>query len=89
MQAMDQGAIEWMRAVDHDQGAIEWMRAMGGTSDVSGSNSWSDGRCKRWIREYLKELWVVQAMDQGAIEGAMDDASNGSGSNRLNDEWCK
>ena len=55
MRAMDQGAIEWMRAVDHDQGAIEWMRAMGGTSDVSGSNSWSDGRCKRRIREYLKE----------------------------------
>jgi len=34
MRAMDQGAIEWMRAVDHDQGVIEWMRAMGGTSDV-------------------------------------------------------
>ena len=74
-----------LRAID--RGAIEG--AMGGTSDVSGSNSWSDGRCKRWIREYLKELWVVQAMDQGAIKGAMDDASDGSGSNGSNDVWCK
>jgi hypothetical protein len=32
-----------------DQGAIEG--AMGGASDESGSNSWSNGRCERWIRE--------------------------------------
>jgi hypothetical protein len=62
-----------LRAID--RGAIEG--TMGGTSYGSGSNSWSDGRCKQWIREYLKELWVVQAMYQRAIEGAMDDASDG------------
>jgi len=29
----------------------------------------------------------VRAVDQGAIEGAMDD--DGSGSNRRSDGWCK
>ena len=28
-------------------------------------------------------------MYQGAIVGAMDDASDGLGSNRLSDGWCK
>ena len=69
-----------------DQGAIEG--AMDDASDVSGSNRRSDGRCERWIREYLKELWVVQAMYQRAIEGAMDDASDGSGSYRI-DASCR
>ena len=34
------------------------------------------------------ERWVVQAMDQGVIEGAMDDASDGSESNRM-DASCR
>jgi hypothetical protein len=33
--------------------------------------------------------WLVQLMDQGAIEGAMSGASNGSGSTRRSDGWCK
>ncbi len=49
-----------VKAMDH--GAIEG--ATGCASDGSGSNGW----CKRWIKEQLKELWVVQAMDQGAKE---------------------
>jgi len=50
-----------------------------------------------------KELWMVQAVDQGAIEAAMGAASDGSGSNgrcdicasdapessRRSDGWCK
>jgi hypothetical protein len=28
-----------------------------------------------------KERWMLRAKDQGAIEGAMDDASDGLGSN--------
>jgi len=36
-----------------------------------------------------KELWMVQAVDQGAIEAAMGAASDGSESNRLSDGCCK
>ncbi len=32
-----------------------------------------------------KELWMVQAVDQGAIEAAMGAASDGSGSNGRSD----
>ena len=39
--------------------------------------------------EAIEERWMVQAMDQGAIEEAMDGASDGSGSNRRSDGWCK
>ena len=28
--------------------------------------------CKRCIIERLKERWIVQAIDQGALEGEMD-----------------
>ena len=55
------------------------------------------------VREHFKERWLVRAMDQGAIEGAMDGASGGSGrvvgamdvasdgsqSNMKSDGWCK
>jgi hypothetical protein len=33
----------------------------------------------------LMERGMVQAIDQGALEGASDGTSNGSGSDR----WCK
>ena len=33
--------------------------------------------------------WMMLAMDQGAIEGALGDASNKSGSNRRSDGWFK
>jgi hypothetical protein len=36
-----------------------------------------------------KERWVVQAMDQGAIGGAMDGARDVSGIYRKIDAWCK
>jgi hypothetical protein len=39
----------------------------------------------RWI----SEQWVVQAMDHGTIEGAMDGASDGSGSIRRSDGFFK
>jgi hypothetical protein len=32
---------------------------------------------------------MAQAMDQRAIEGAMDGARDGSGSNRRSDGWIK
>ena len=32
-------------------------------------------------QEHLKMRWMLQAIDEGEIEGAMDGASNGSGSN--------
>ena len=51
---------------------------MYGISDGSGSNRRSAGWQKRWISEQLKALWMIQAMDQGAIEGAMDSASDES-----------
>ena len=28
--------------------------------------------CKRCIIDRLKDRWIVQAMDQGAVEGEMD-----------------
>jgi len=31
----------------------------------------------------------MRALDQGAIEGAINGASVGSGSYRKSDEWCK
>ena len=44
-----------------------------GASDRSESTPRSDGsESKRWIREKSKERWMVQAMDQGAIEGVID-----------------
>jgi hypothetical protein len=51
-----------------DQEAI--FGAMGGASNGSGSNKRSDGWFNRCIRELLMERWMVQAMDQEAIEGA-------------------
>jgi hypothetical protein len=45
-----------------DQGAIEG--AIVDTSDGSWRNPWSDGWYTRWIREQVKERWMVQAMDQ-------------------------
>jgi len=32
---------------------------------------------------------MVQAIDQRAIDGAMDDESDGSGSNGRSNGWCK
>jgi hypothetical protein len=38
-------------------------------------------------QELFRERWMV--MDQRAIEGAMDGARDGSGSNRRSDGWIK
>ena len=69
-----------------DLGALE------GESDGARNGSWSnrrsDGWFKRWIREQLKERWVVQAMDQGAIEGEMDGSSDESERNRCK-QWIR
>ena len=35
-----------------------------------------------------KERWMLRAIDRGAIKGAMDDASDVSGSNRM-DASCR
>ncbi len=37
--------------------------------------------CKRCIIEQSKDRWIVQAIDQGALEGAIDATSDGSGNN--------
>ena len=60
--------------------------AMDDANDGSKSNKRSDGWCERWFSQ--KERWMMQAMDQKAIERATDDASDGSKSNRMSDEWC-
>ena len=62
---------------------------MDGAIDGAGIYRRSDGLCKRWIRKHLMERWMVQEMDQGAIEGVMDGASDGSESNRRSDGSCK
>ena len=58
-----------------DQEAVEG--AMGGTtdglrssrrSDRSGRSRRSDGWYKRWIRKQSKERWMIQTMDQEAVE---------------------
>jgi hypothetical protein len=45
-------------------------------TDGSESNRRNDEWCERWIMEQKKERWVLQAMDQTAIEGAIVAASN-------------
>ncbi len=44
------------------------------TSVGSRNNGRIDGSCKYLISEEWKERWMVQAMDQGARNGTMDDA---------------
>ena len=72
-----------------DQEAVE--EAMDDTTDGSGSDRRNDGwfkRCKRWIRKKSCERWMVQAVDQKAameqeaVDGAIDCTTDGSGSNR-------
>ena len=51
-----------------DQGARNG--AVDGPSEGSGSNGRIDGCYKRWIQKQWKDRWIVQALDQGAVEGA-------------------
>ena len=59
------------QAMDH--GAIE--RAMGGTSNGSESNRRSEGWYEQLMKKQEKERRMVQEMNQGSIEGAMEGAS--------------
>ena len=44
---------------------------MDDTSDGSGSNPRSDGKCKQGMREESKERWMVKALNQWASEETM------------------
>ena len=98
VRVMDQGAIE--KAMDCACGESGiYRKSDGWCKRWIRENRRSDECCKQWIREQWKERWLVRAVDQRVIEGAMDGsgriegamsvASDGSGSNGRSDGWCK
>ena len=81
LQTMDQGAMEGAM-VGACGGSESNRRSDGWIMENRRSDGWimenrrSDERCKRWIREQWKERWMVQAIDQRAIGGAMGASSD-------------
>ena len=68
---MDQGAIE--KAMDCACGESGiYRKSDGWCKRWIRENRRSDECCKQWIREQWKERWLVRAVDQRVIEGAMD-----------------
>ena len=82
------GSKRWIREQMMDQKASKlwsFWRTDGSQSNQSSNGSGaSDGSgSKGWIKDKFNERWIrEQAIGQGALEGAMDDTRDGSGSKR-------